>query len=709
MILRALLRQHTAELKLFGQSARRPGFAQELGAQLAELQQHQFTPARLHALAQAGNLRAELRDKLNDLALLLENYTRWLAEHGLQDANCLLDFATAALREHFRTSRSALRISGLWLDGFAEMTPQELDLLATVLPFCENATLAFCLDATGAAEDSWLSIWHGTGKTFQQSRQRIENLPGYETTIETLHRDPQKNRFRGNPALAHLEKNWSQPARAESALRTPHSALSLAACPDPEAEAVLAAREILKFVRDKSGKNRFRDCAVLVRQLEGYHQPLARVFRRYGIPFFLDRRESVAHHPLAELTRSTLRTVAGGWQNHDDWFAVLKSGFAPATEMEIDRLENAALEFGWRGKKWRELLPDNALEKVRLQIFPPFENCRARLEKINFKPDGAQLAAALRELWSDLKVERTLEGWSASGEGESQIANPKSQIHSTVFEQLNSWLDNLALAFPREPLPLRDWLPILEAGLASLSVGVVPPVLDEVLVGAIDRARNPDLKFALVLGLNESVFPAAPVSPAILTEADRGELGPAAALGPDVREQLSRERYLGYIACTRASEKLLLACSHLGADGRTLNPSPFIGQLQRIFPGIELEEFAANPDWREAAHANELAGPLLEIQNSKSKILNWESLLALPALKPLAAGLRRLREPDAAENLSPELAGNFSAKRCELPSAASKNSRRARSGFSPASVCTRASGRFLNSTPANAAIFSMKS
>ena len=52
--------------------------------------------------------------------------------------------------------------------------------------------------------------------------------------------------------------------------------------------------------------NRFRDCAVLVRNLDSYHKPLARVFRRYGIPFFLDRRESVAHHPLAELTRSAL-------------------------------------------------------------------------------------------------------------------------------------------------------------------------------------------------------------------------------------------------------------------------------------------------------------------------------------------------------------------------------------------------------------------
>ena len=57
--------------------------------------------------------------------------------------------------------------------------------------------------------------------------------------------------------------------------------------------------------------------------------------------------------------------------------------------------------------------------------------------------------------------------------------------------------------------------------MANLTVGVVPPVLDEVLIGAIDRARNPDLKFALVLGVNETIFPAPPAVQTILTDADR--------------------------------------------------------------------------------------------------------------------------------------------------------------------------------------------
>ena len=659
MVLRALLLRHADELKLFRQSARRPGFAQELGKLLNELQQHQFTPAKLRAPAAANNLRRELRDKLHDLALLLEKYADWLGGHELQDSNNLLDFAADALRNEFKIKNSKLKIEGLWLDGFAEMTPQELGLLAALLPSCESATLAFCLDESGEKKNSWLSIWNVVGKSFQQCRQRVENLPGVKIEIELLKRGSDKTRFAGNSELAQLEKSWAQPPHAPEKLKTKNSKLKIVRCANPEAEAVFAAREILKFVRTG---NRFRDCAILVRNLENYHKPLAREFRRYQIPFFLDRRESVAHHPLAELTRSALRTVAFDWRQ-DDLFAALKSGFCACDETEIDRLENAALEFGWRGKKWREPLPDESLERLRQKILPPFENVFARLGETKLQPTGAQIAEVLRELWNELKVGRQLENWSDDDQADSTI-------HATVFDQMNSWLDNLALAFPREKLPLRDWLPVLEAGLANLTVGVVPPVLDEVLIGAVDRARNPDLKFALVLGVNETIFPATPNLPVILTSADRDELeSQKIALGPDLYDQISRERFLGYIACTRAGEKLLLTFSRQSADGKTLNPSPFIAQLQQIFPTLETEDFQNKIELADAQHANEIVAPLLEFCSSgresahfsQSRLTSaatneWRELLELPALADLKNSLGELHEPNPEENLSPALA-----------------------------------------------------
>ena len=79
-----------------------------------------------------------------------------------------------------------------------------------------------------------------------------------------------------------------------------------------------------------------------------------------------------------------------------------------------------------------------------------------------------------------------------------------------IWQQMNRWLDDLGLAFAGETLALRDWLPILEAGLAGLGVGVIPwPFWTQVLIGAIDRSRNP-IELALLLGVNETVFPAPP-------------------------------------------------------------------------------------------------------------------------------------------------------------------------------------------------------
>ena len=677
MVLRALLRRHGDELKLFRQSARRPGFARQVSQLLGELQRHQYTPAKLRALSQRTGLSRELQHKLHDLALLLEAYVHWLAEHDLQDGNRLLDAATESLKPKAQSPKSdstpgaspssslhlpsSLQISGLWLDGFAEMTPQELDLLAAILPWAGHATLAFCLDGEPEAEISWLSIWSSIGKTFDRCRQRIANSPDCEISVEMLQRNPKASRFAGNAVLQQLETNWATPRQSpDPGLRTPAASIRVVACANLEIESMLAAREILKFVRCGG---RFRDCAVLVRNLDGYHQPLARAFRRYDIPFFLDRRESVAHHPLAELTRNALRTAAFDW-SPDDWFAALKAGFSPVEETEIDRLENESLARGWHGAKWQEPLQitDNpelasSLEQLRKKILPPFDHFARQLARFNNSPTGGQLAGALRELWTELRVEETLERWGRSGPDGPSPANRHASLHPAVGEQMHAWLDNITLAFSAEALPLREWLPVLEAGLANLTVGVIPPALDQVLIGAIDRARNPDLKLALVLGVNESVFPAAPAPPTILTDTDRDELEQSiAALGPDLRERLARERYLGYIACTRASEKLIVTFSRHDAGGKSLNPSPFISHLQRIFPDHEIEEFDGAVEPGRAEHVGELVVPLVKIQNAADKTQNWRELLDLPAVSEWVQSLRALREPDLAEGLSPALA-----------------------------------------------------
>ena len=654
MVLRALLAKKRDELKMFRASARLTGFAQQLSLVLRELQRHQFTPDGLRKFAADAPDFGGLPLKLHDLALLLEGYLDWLQEHQLQDGDCLMAAATEVLKAE--GGKRKAEIGGLWLDGFAELSPQEMDLLAELIPRCERATLAFCLDPEARA-DSWISHWAGVRKTVEECRRRLVSAGTIST--EPLPRDTGKNRF-STPLLAQLEQSWLNKEFTFHELHfTPPAPLRLVACTNPDAEAVFAAREILKFIRIRRSDgtpNRYRDAAVLVRDLETYHEPLQRVFSRYGIPFFLDRRESVSHHPMAELTRAALRTIVFDWP-HDDWFAALKTGFVPVAELEIDYLENEALARGWKGAAWQEPIQvennsnlSERLETLRKTIIAPFKKLASQLVASQNQPTGPQLAAALRAFWEELKVEQRLEDWA-------KAASKTAPIHATVWDQMNSWLDNVALAFADEPLALRDWLPVLEAGLASLTVGVIPPALDQVLVGAVDRSRNPELKLALVLGMNENVFPATPITPTLLTDADRDTLSRRGAeLGPSLRERMARERFFGYIACTRASEQLMVTCSRQDARGGELNSSLFFAQLQQNFPAIEAEEFSGETKTDEIEHVFELLPSLL-----REEIADTGELESLPGVAPvmdqwrnwraLAAPDKVVMSPTVAESL----------------------------------------------------------
>ena len=640
MVLRALLARHQRRLRLFHATARLPGFARQMHTVLRELQRHQVSPARLNSLADQPGCPTTLQGKLKDLALLARAWQEWLAAHQLQDADSLLDLAAHAARQ----SAPLMRFGGLWLDGFAEMTPQELDLLAVLAPSCRRATLAFCLESAPRDELSWLSTWSVVGQTFRQCLGRFRAIPDAEITIETLPRDPARSRFGANPFLARLEASWSSSAESVAPIADPGLAEppEVVVCPNPEGEAVHAAREILRHVRARP-ENRFRDVAVLVRTLDSWHAVLQRVFTRYGIPHFIDRREPVAHHPLAELTRGALRVAALNWRR-EDWFGALKTGLTPASDDDIDRLENEALAGGWDGAFWRQI-PGSAAAAARLssparalceRVLPPFI---ALGQAVAAPLTGAALADAVREFWRQLNVEQRLEEWSAR-QAALALSAPSvlGGVHISVWNQMGQWLENLALAFPDESMPLADWLPILEAGLSNLTVGVIPPALDQVLVGAIDRSRHPELELALVLGLNESAFPMPPAPGVILTDSDRAELEKhQITLGGGLRRRLGHERYFGYIACTRARQRLVLSCSAAQSNGLPLNPSPFLAHLRRILPALKERTFPAHPGWEDSEHVSELLAAVIQNRTASTGATAAAApsgLLELPEIAP---------------------------------------------------------------------------
>ncbi len=671
MVLRALLSQHRTELKLFRATARLRGFAQQLSGIIRELQHAQLSPDQLLQLGSRLGQSSALSLKLHDLAALLQAYLGWLKERELKDADQMLSLATGLLesgatsgntldRETRRKDRASFerraatnarevvstsglaRFEALWLDGFAELTAQEFAFLKAIIPSCARVTLAFNLERSAVGALSWMSPWAVVHRTYEDLRERLQGQRGVDLTVEWMERDAQQNRFAASPVLKHLEMHWSSPSPyhvAETGQANPGKAgdigesLRIVSCSTPEAEAKEAAHEILRFVR-KGG--RYRDVAILVRQLEGYEDSVRRVFTDYEIPFFLDRREPVGHHPLAELTRNGFRTVALTWQP-DDWFGALKTGLVHGSEDDIDRLENEALARGWRGQVWLDRIPiaddpelESWVETLRAKLVPPFAKFALALGP---RPSGVRLAEALVAFWHDLGVDTALEAWSQNAE-RLNPTDPEARVHRTLWDQMQGWLENVALAFSNVSLSLRDWLPILEAGLANQTVGVIPPTLDQVLVGAVDRSRNPDLRLAIVLGMNESVFPAPPGETTLLTCVDREQLLELGIrLGARTKQQIAQERYLGYIACTRPRERLVLTFALRDTEDRALNASPFVDHLRKLFPTLAIERALESQPWTACEHLCELTTKVLadEARATTPELPDW-----LRNLSPLA-------------------------------------------------------------------------
>ena len=90
----------------------------------------------------------------------------------------------------------------------------------------------------------------------------------------------------------------------------------------------------------------------------------------------------------------------------------------------------------------------------------------------------------------------------------------------------------------------------------------------------------------VVTGLETGNFPR-PERPRVLLDERQRALLADSAQGPRLELPASaadRERYLFYAACSRASERLVLAVRACDDDGRPLEPSPFLHEVRRLAP-----------------------------------------------------------------------------------------------------------------------------
>ena len=605
MILGHLLRRLQPRLVYYKSSARQVGLAAEIDATFNEIQWYGTRSVEMAALI--AELEASettdaaglpLVEKLRDLHLIYDAYHCFLGQDRLDPQRRqtqVLDLLA---------SWPLLRGATVYVDGFLDFSDDERRTLSALARVCRNVEITLLLDPDSPTVRDPHRLPADTS-LFRRTEEAYRRLWFRFAEDGVMVNEPivlrETHRFRSNDVLESLESSpFEEPDAKPQAAGT---GITFLVAPDRATEIECVARAIRTLLTDGM---RLRDIAVLSRSLDDYAALIDATFREHGIACFVDRRRTAAHHPLLQFVRGALRVARLDWP-HESVVSLLKTGLACLSPDEADELEDYVLLHRIRGgvawesaEPWayrRELTrhrtdegPDDPsparLHAERVDAMRRTLHDRLRPLIVLSRGQASPLKTFVTTLLSLLEacgVRQSLTGWmhAAAEAGDFE----QHDEHAQVWAELMSLLEQMAGLLGDEPVSAAEFSEILESGLERFDLAITPPTLDQVLVGQVDRTRTPGgLRACFVLGMNAGEFPRTARDPSVLTDADRRELRRRKIELGEGRQDLLDERLLGYVAFTRASERLFLSRPVMGEAERAAEPSAFWQRLTEMFP-----------------------------------------------------------------------------------------------------------------------------
>ena len=610
MAIRRLIRQHRSHLRLFDRVADKPGLVRQVAGALDELMREDVDPQQLAKLAEQREADDPLgAARLADLTRLYQAYLDYLIDDRIDPAQYL------GLAAERLTMCRIFDGAEVWVDGFAGFTQQEYNLLTELARRAASMEITLLIDATASAIDAVelpapsYSLFSRTERTVVRLRRAfgaasipMEN-PVRLSRVETSRFQPIE--------LAQIEAHlFRSPPKTKIASPRPE-VIRVVEAPDRRSEVQAAIAEIQRLMREADPPMRYRDVAIIVRDLALYHDLIAGAMRAHGIPCFIDHRQPTTHHPLVELVRALL-AIAADDCCLDSVRLTLKTQLLPLSDEESDLLENYLLAHDLSGlAHWRQPWhytrlfhrghDQDTLSESQQQILDRVNDCRQRwltavepwLTGLDTKTEqpGRFWAERLFACLDHLNTDARLHEWAQAAEADGRTS--EADEHRQVWSDFVELLDEFVHALGNEPMRIDEFRETIEAALGEFSLGLAPATLDEVLVGAIERSRHPTIRAALILGFDEHLFPVKRQEDPLLGDRDREALEAAGVeVGSSRRRQLLEERLLAYIAVTRASERLWISYARTDAEGKPVNPSPYLQDLQAAWPGLAVDRLA---------------------------------------------------------------------------------------------------------------------
>ena len=586
LILRKIAGDYEEDLKVLRGNLKKQGYISEVKSVISEFTQYGIGFEKLDEFMEELEPESYLHYKLMDIRKVYEGFENYLADKYITKEE-LLDVLSAAVPKS-----ALLKKSVVVLDGFTGFTPVQNQLLGELMRACQKVMITAVMDER---EDPY--VYQHPYQLFALSKQMVTSLVkiAKECRVEIedavcLYKRP-FYRFRENEVLGFLESELFRYSKRQ--YEKEQDALSVHASRNPKKEAEFVASKIQYLVREKG--LRYRDIAVISSDLNAYAVHMEKACDTYGIPVFMDNKKSILLNAFVEYLRSLLAMAEQNF-SYESVFRFLRTGMTGFTRDEVDKMENYVLALGLKGyKKWQGawVRRTTGVEEEELAVLNGLrvrfvENIDALMFVLKQRSKTVKdITLAVYEYLAGQQCQVRLKEMEEQfqAEGELALAKEYAQVYRIVIELFDKFVELLG----EEKISLKEYCELLDAGLEEAKVGVIPPSLDQVVVGDVERTRLKDIKALFFVGANDTLLPGKLGQGGLLSERDREHFTKQKiALSPGSKEKTYIQKFYLYMNLTKPTHYLVLSFSKVSADGKSLRPAYLVQDIRRLFPLLKI-------------------------------------------------------------------------------------------------------------------------
>jgi ATP-dependent helicase/nuclease subunit B len=534
----------------FQEVATLPGFLEKMSDFVGELKESLVSLEDLRkGVAKLKKTFPETAEKYETLLQIHEAYEKRLTALGYRDRRDALSL----LKEIPAGKKGkAHRFRHLFLDGFFDFSPSQLEFLRWLSERSERVTLTLSVDPSRKEE--------GLFEIPFETLKELEALG-----FEVVPFEGKTNERATSPELRQIEANLFREEAKAGALSTPETLLILEAT-GIRGEVEMIAREIRKRVR--AGNLNFSDIAVILRRIGEYQEMIRTVFRDFEIPVEIHERERLRDTALARTAASFFRVLLDDWKR-EDLFNFLKSSYVERNYGHVCSLEIRSLDLGIVGgrERWLKEIGDPLFDKIA--------GCQEKTQEERPVNEWIRFTRDFLRSFGLTKIPF-----------ETDEATRRDFATLKRFESLLEEIRRACLPAGRQPSGqnrkmrfetfAREFLGLLEVDLFSLH----DRDKNRVQVYDVSLSRQKEYKVVFLAGLLEKFFPAEIREDPILSDRERRVLG--------LKERLPRqalERYFFYLGLTRAREALVLSYPRFDLEGHEALPSFYVDEVKKLFSG----------------------------------------------------------------------------------------------------------------------------